>query len=237
MNFLLLAISAIFIICVPYIVISTIIWEKHADEKIRTIHSMAIQAILEKRAKGKELHSGPFDYLDRLEKSQVEAMKKRKPVDEVIVLWFGLDGLQLNVDGSREWISRADEKEEEKPVVPVSNVSESERYFGCSAPRYPVVDIDRWIGDVRFQITSGMVQVINPIQFGMNSIDHRGYATMDAIARSQIFETRQRIRNLEMQIAMTNVNQIQNFCGYNSCVGVYGMSNFFCGNNFKKGEV
>lgn len=46
------------------------------------------------------------EYLDRIEKANLEIMEERKPVEKVIILWWGLDGLRLNEDGSIEWISR-----------------------------------------------------------------------------------------------------------------------------------
>lgn len=59
------------------------------------------------------------DYLSRRERTILDLMEQREKEEPyIITLWLGLDGLQLNEDGSTEWISRrkADEKEEETPA-------------------------------------------------------------------------------------------------------------------------
>lgn len=45
-------------------------------------------------------------YLDRIEQTALEILEKQEPVEQIIVLWWGLDGLRLNEDGALEWISR-----------------------------------------------------------------------------------------------------------------------------------
>lgn len=45
-------------------------------------------------------------YLDRMEQAALEILEKQEPVEQIIVLWWGLDGLRLNEDGTMEWISR-----------------------------------------------------------------------------------------------------------------------------------
>lgn len=50
--------------------------------------------------------SSVYDYLDRMEKAALEIEESKEPIDAVIVLWWGLDGLRLNEDGTMEWISR-----------------------------------------------------------------------------------------------------------------------------------
>lgn len=54
------------------------------------------------------------EYLSRIEEAALEIEESKKPVDAVIVLWWGLDGLRLNEDGTTKWISR-------KKVEPVSS--------------------------------------------------------------------------------------------------------------------
>lgn len=46
------------------------------------------------------------EYLSRIEQASLDIMEDRDPVDTVIILWWGLDGLRLNEDGTMEWISR-----------------------------------------------------------------------------------------------------------------------------------
>lgn len=54
------------------------------------------------------------EYYDRIEKESIKIMSSKGSKDDYkITLWIGLDGLQLNEDGSTEWIKRG---ETEKPV-------------------------------------------------------------------------------------------------------------------------
>ena len=66
---------------------------------------------------------GVYEYLSRIENATLEIEENKKPADPVIVLWWGLDGLRLNQDGSMEWISR------KKPKPVNQNVS----YQPCQA--------------------------------------------------------------------------------------------------------
>lgn len=53
------------------------------------------------------------EYLARIEKASLDILESREPTDKIIILWWGLDGLRLNEDGSLEWVSR---KRPEKAV-------------------------------------------------------------------------------------------------------------------------
>ena len=46
------------------------------------------------------------EYLARIEKASIEILESRKPVEQIVILWWGLDGVRLNEDGTAEWISR-----------------------------------------------------------------------------------------------------------------------------------
>lgn len=46
------------------------------------------------------------EYLTRIEKASIEILESRKPIEQIVILWWGLDGLRLNEDGTVEWISR-----------------------------------------------------------------------------------------------------------------------------------
>jgi len=46
------------------------------------------------------------EYMERIEKASLKILEERQPVSQVITLWWGLDGLQMNEDGSAEWVSR-----------------------------------------------------------------------------------------------------------------------------------
>lgn len=46
------------------------------------------------------------EYYDRMEKAALDILEQQEPVDQTIILWWGLDGLRLNEDGTLEWVSR-----------------------------------------------------------------------------------------------------------------------------------
>lgn len=46
------------------------------------------------------------EYFSRIERANLDILEDQKPVSKVITLWLGLDGLQLNEDGTTEWVSR-----------------------------------------------------------------------------------------------------------------------------------
>lgn len=46
------------------------------------------------------------EYFERTEKAFIDTLQKRNHIDRTIVLWYGLDGLRMNEDGTFEWISR-----------------------------------------------------------------------------------------------------------------------------------
>ena len=45
-------------------------------------------------------------YLSRIEASHLDKNQTKHPTDKTITLWWGLDGLRLNEDGTMEWVSR-----------------------------------------------------------------------------------------------------------------------------------
>lgn len=47
-----------------------------------------------------------FKYLSRIEAAHLDILESKSPIDKTVILWWGLDGLQLNEDGTVEWISR-----------------------------------------------------------------------------------------------------------------------------------
>lgn len=46
------------------------------------------------------------EYLWRMERAQLDILEDQKPVDQAVVLWWGLDGLTLDENGELKWISR-----------------------------------------------------------------------------------------------------------------------------------
>lgn len=46
------------------------------------------------------------EYYDRMEKAALDILEHQEAVEQTIILWWGLDGLRLNEDGTLEWVSR-----------------------------------------------------------------------------------------------------------------------------------
>lgn len=68
-----------------------------------------IISFLNKPKNRKQVEVEPFvisAYYDRTEKESLKILEEYKPVGKTIILWWGFDGLQMNEDGSSEWISR-----------------------------------------------------------------------------------------------------------------------------------
>ena len=60
-------------------------------------------------------HLEPFvisEYCARTEQAALDILEQQEPVNQTIILWWGLDGLRLNEDGTLEWVS----KRKPKPV-------------------------------------------------------------------------------------------------------------------------
>lgn len=71
--------------------------EEHAPEETENFHSVS-------------------QYLADMEKALLELLEERPPKDRAITLWWGLDGLRLNENGSIETVSRR----KQTPIQPIS---------------------------------------------------------------------------------------------------------------------
>ena len=87
--------------------------------------------------------ASPFvvsEYLDRIENTCIKMWEDQTPVDKTITLWWGLDGLKLEQDGTTKWVSR-----KKKPVVPKCNPVNSGIFHSlvpCYVPSYRVIGND-----------------------------------------------------------------------------------------------
>ena len=45
-------------------------------------------------------------YLSRIEAAHLDILESIIPIEKTVILWWGLDGLQLNEDGTMKWVSR-----------------------------------------------------------------------------------------------------------------------------------
>lgn len=91
-----------------------------------------------------------LEYFDRIEKAALDILEKQDPVNKTITLWWGLDGLRLNEDGSLEWISR------KKPKPVNQNIS----YQMCQSMKHlPQFDMSQSTQATREQIYALKMQL------------------------------------------------------------------------------
>lgn len=93
------------------VIVTTIINRK--EEKRREEMQRIIAGMMQRHKQLATPTWKPSEYLSRIEQASVEIMSQTEPVDKIIVLWWGLDGLRLNEDGSLEWVGRKKEPAQE----------------------------------------------------------------------------------------------------------------------------
>lgn len=62
------------------------------------------------------------EYLSRIEQAALDILESMKPIDKTITLWWGLDGLRLNEDGTTEWVSRKKKSVETVSYQPCQSI-------------------------------------------------------------------------------------------------------------------
>jgi len=75
------------------------------------------------------------EYLSKMERAALDILEHQEPVDQTIILWWGLDGLRLNEDGELEWVSR------KKPKLINQNVSYQPCQCITPMPQYTMCQI------------------------------------------------------------------------------------------------
>lgn len=65
-----------------------------------------------------EKHFSISAYLDRINRAALVIEQEKEPVDQTIILWWGLEGIKLNSDGSIESVSRKKPKSDPKRGAP-----------------------------------------------------------------------------------------------------------------------
>lgn len=56
------------------------------------------------------------EYLARIEEVVLNILENTEPIDKTITLWWGLDGLRLNEDGTTEWVNRRKRNSATQPM-------------------------------------------------------------------------------------------------------------------------
>lgn len=76
-------------------------------------------------------------YMERMERETIKILNTKESNDKTITLWWGLDGLRLNEDGSIEWISRRKQKEVSQSAFyqPFGNIASQAYTAGADSLR------------------------------------------------------------------------------------------------------
>ena len=108
------------------------------------------------------------EYLTQIEKASVEILESRKPVEQIVILWWGLDGLRLNEDGTTEWISRKKSEPVSTGVLyqPCRSITPTPQYDMCQSTQ---AQIDALMTqNIQLQVQSWQAeqnrQMINALQ-------------------------------------------------------------------------
>lgn len=140
-----------------------IIVEQKKDERHREKMLLFLQSAI------KQPKFSVSDYYDRTQQQQEELQAEKENQDPyVIILWWGLDGLRLNDDGSFEWI-----RKNQKPV---------------SISYQPQQSVTR-------QIDDGIRALNTQIQTGMNRLRYE--ILIQQMQAAQIQQTQNIINSLQ----------------------------------------
>ena len=74
------------------------------------------------------------EYMERTEKAFLEILETKHPINQSITLWWGLNGLRLNEDGTTEWVSR----KKPKPLPDVWSMSQTTTPIMCKIIGDPI---------------------------------------------------------------------------------------------------
>ena len=111
-----------------------------------------------------QVKTEPFivsEYYDRMEKAALDILEHQWPVDQTIILGWGLDGLRLNEDGTLEWVSRKKPKSKET----------THAYLNCGTQNTSLEQqISMQMEQMRQQINQPMAQMTAQIDQQINSL-------------------------------------------------------------------
>lgn len=117
-------------ICANYLIILSAF---QSDKHLQNIRKVLFDSVFQQYEKSYSISA----YYDRIEKVSAEILESQKPVDKSIILWWGLDGLRLNEDGTSEWISR----KKPSPISQIPRPSYISLSQGIENARYNTFDL------------------------------------------------------------------------------------------------
>lgn len=106
------------------------------------------------------------EYMERTEKAWLEIMREqeRKPV-YLITIWWGLDGLKLNEDGTTEWIRRGANKPDNLYYGLVQSITPPPApSYSCGGVENVAMSVDAQIRALQSQMQANIIQQSSMIQ-------------------------------------------------------------------------
>lgn len=139
------------------------------------------------------------EYYGRMEKAALDIQEAQEPVNKIIILWWGLDGLRLNEDNSLEWISRKkpESVNQNIPWQSCQNVAyrpQFDAYQSTQATREQIFNLKMQLDMVNFNIA-----LQNRMQ-GINSVLQR---YMIQIPAYPVYPSYINARTMQMQSQLT----------------------------------
>lgn len=86
-----------------------------------------------------------YEHYGEMEKIAIEIQEKREPVDQVIILWWGLDGLRMNEDGTTQWIRRDQEEKRIERKALRADIDKQIAELEYEIKNYGFKDDDYWL--------------------------------------------------------------------------------------------
>lgn len=93
------------------------------------------------------------EYCDRIEKISLKILEEQEPVEKIVILWWGLDGLRMNEDGSLEWISRKKTEPVKQNVFyqPCQTIQPRPKYDMCQSTQTTIDELHTKISALQVQ--------------------------------------------------------------------------------------
>lgn len=169
------------------------------------------------RSKKETIRPNPFivsEHYGRMEKAALEILEAQEPIDRIIILWWGLDGLRMNEDGTGEWISR-------KKPLPISHSNTGVICATPTATFEPLTHESGYLVDMGVDIDNCPQQTLEPLLFvpgglrvGMlrNHFLDPAQSTQTTIDELQVKMDQDQIENTITMRQQYLLSQMQNCC-------------------------
>lgn len=100
------------------------------------------------------------EYMERIEKAWLEIVLEREGATVyLITLWWGIDGLRINDDGSIEWVRRGGRNSNDLRYEMLQSITHTPiPSYHCSGTRNAIMSVDDQIRTLQSQIQANIIQ-------------------------------------------------------------------------------